>query len=112
MKISIITLFPEMFAGPFDHSIIKRAKEKGLVEIEFINIRDFGIGSHKMVDDTAYGGGVGMVMRVDVVHQAIEHAKKNGPDGKTKIVHLTASGKPFTQTNAKAFSQLDHLILI
>jgi tRNA (guanine37-N1)-methyltransferase len=117
MKISILTLFPEMFAGPFDHSIIKRAKEKDLVEIEYINIRDFGIGNHKMVDDTPYGGGIGMVMRVDVVHAAIEHAKKqfqprNTPDTLQKTVLLTASGKTFNQTKAKEFSHLDHLILI
>ena len=75
MKITILTLFPEMFRGPFDHSIIKRVKEKGLVEIEYINIRDFGLGKHKVIDDTPYGGGVGMVMRVDVVHEAIEEAR-------------------------------------
>lgn len=77
MKITILTLFPQMFAGPFDLSIIKNAKEKGLVEIDFVNIRDFGIGKHQMVDDTAYGGGVGMVMKVDVLHKAIEYAKKS-----------------------------------
>jgi tRNA (guanine37-N1)-methyltransferase len=77
MRITILTLFPEMFAGPFDHSIIKRAKEKGLVEIEFVNIRDFGEGPHKIVDDTPYGGGIGMVMRVDVLHKAIEYAKSS-----------------------------------
>lgn len=82
MKISILTLFPEMFEGPFAHSIMKRAQEKGLLNIEFINIRDFGEGKHKMVDDTAYGGGVGMVMKVDVVHKAIEFAKNNfNPQG-------------------------------
>jgi tRNA (guanine37-N1)-methyltransferase len=113
MKISILTLFPEMFTGPFDHSIIKRAKEKGLVEIAFINIRDFGIGTHKMVDDTPYGGGVGMVMRVDVLHKAIEKAKGKSDKGKvTKTVLMSASGKPYKQQSAKAFSKLDHLILI
>jgi tRNA (guanine37-N1)-methyltransferase len=127
MKITILTLFPEMFAGPFSLSILKRAQEKGLVEIEFVNIRDFGEGKHKIVDDTAYGGGVGMVMKVDVLHKAIEHAKKQndvrparpagGDSGqarmtKEKTVLLTASGKKFVQAKAKAFSQLDHLILI
>jgi tRNA (guanine37-N1)-methyltransferase len=112
MKITILTLFPEMFAGPFDHSIIKRAKEKGLVEIELINIRDFGEGTHKMVDDTPYGGGIGMVMRVDVIHKAIEHAKIKVNSDKQKVVLMTASGKTFKQQTAKHFSTLDHLILI
>ena len=65
-----------MFAGPFDHSIIKRAKEKELINIELINIRNFGEGTHKIVDDTPYGGGIGMVLKVDVLHKAIEHAKQ------------------------------------
>lgn len=140
MKISILTLFPEMFTGPFDHSIIKRAQEKNLVEIKYINIRDFGEGKHKMVDDTAYGGGVGMVMKVDVLHRAIEYAKKTyktsrhsgeeqsddsrikntNDSGQTrmtkkankKVILLSASGKPFIQQTAKEYSQLDHLILI
>lgn len=120
MKISILTLFPEMFAGPFDHSIIKRAKEKGLIEIEYINIRDFGEGKHKMVDDTEYGGGIGMLMRVDIIHKAIEAAKARDTLGtrgtldtlKQKIVLLSASGKTYNQKIAKEYSHLDHLILI
>src|SRR5260221_1286508 len=115
MKITILTLFPEMFSGPFDYSIIKRAKEKKLVEIELLNIRDFGIGPHKMVDDTPYGGGVGMVLKVDVLHKAIEHAKAAFSQNKTTkqlVVLTSASGKTFKQQTAKAFSGLDHLILI
>lgn len=118
MKISILTLFPEMFAGPFDHSIIKRAKEKGLIEIEFINIRDFGEGKHKMVDDTEYGGGIGMLMKVDVVHKAIQHAKEtfsetsNNESMKQWVVLMSASGKTFKQELAKQYAQLDHLIII
>ena len=118
MKISILTLFPELFAGPFEHSIVKRAQEKGLVEIELINIRDFGIGSHKMVDDTPYGGGVGMVLKIDVLHKAIEHAKqtfeKQFPEKSLKqwIILTSASGKTYKQATAKQYSQLDHLIII
>lgn len=114
MKITIITLFPEMFIGPFDHSIIKKAKEKGLVEIEFVNIRDFGIGNHRMVDDTEYGGGVGMVMKVDVIHKAIEEArsKKQEARKREKVVLLSATGKTYDQKKAQSFSKLDHLILI
>ena len=111
MKITILTLFPEMFTGPFAYSILKRAQEKGLVEIELVNIRDFGEGKHKMVDDTSYGGGVGMVMKVDVLHRAIEHVRKKDAKNQ-KVILLSASGKPFKQETAAEFSQLDHLILI
>jgi len=118
MKISILTLFPEMFAGPFDFSIIKRAQEKKLVDIELVNIRDFGIGSHKMVDDTPYGGGIGMVMRVDVLQKTIEQTKKhylqqaNDKTIKQSVILMSASGKPFKQQTAKQFSKLHHLIFI
>jgi len=111
MKITIVTLFPQMFSGPFDESIIKRAKEKNLIKIEFINIRDFGIGKHKTVDDTPYGGGNGMVLRVDVLKKAIEKArsKKNNNE---KVVLLSPHGKQFNQKIAESFAKLDHLILV
>lgn len=122
MRVTILTLFPEMFKGPFDHSIVKNAIEKGLVEINFVNIRDYGIGKHKMVDDTEYGGGVGMVMKVDVLCNALQSAKcsiRRAQDKKVqsakckeRIILLSATGKTFNQKIAKEFSQLDHLILI
>lgn len=110
MKITILTLFPEMFAGPFAYSIMKRAQEKGAVEIDFVNIRDFGEGRHKIVDDTSYGGGVGMVMKVDVLHKAIEACKMH--TGNEKVILMTASGKLFKQHIAAEYAKLDHLILI
>src|SRR5476651_2343800 len=130
MKISILTLFPEMFQGPFAHSIVKIAQEKGLVDIHFVNIRDFGIGKHKVVDDTPYGGGIGMVMRADVLSAALQHTKNQYLDnGKVnlehslknenlklkisqKVVLLSASGTPYNQTKAKELAKIDHLILI
>jgi tRNA (guanine37-N1)-methyltransferase len=113
MKITILTLFPEMFQGPFDVSIIKRAKEKKLVEIAYINIRDFGIGKHKLVDDTPYGGGKGMVLRVDVLHKAIEKARdKKLKKNVQKVVLLGAHGKTYNQKKAEDFSKLKHLIII
>ena len=89
MRISVITLFPQMFSSMFNTSIIKRATEKKIMTIDFINLRDFGIGKHKLVDDTPYGGGAGMVLRVDVVQKAIESVKQNG--GYEKIILLSAS---------------------
>lgn len=117
-KISILTLFPEMMRGPFEHSIIKRAIEKKLVEIEYINIRDFGIGRHKIVDDKPYGGGVGMVLRVDVIDKALSHISHQNPAShfphptSTRVVLLDARGTTFTQKKAEELSKLNHLILI
>lgn len=112
MKISILTLFPEMFEGPFEHSILKRATEKKIVTIEFINIRDFGIGAHKMVDDKPYGGGVGMLLRVDVLHNALLKARCNNKSCKERIVLLDPQGKQLKQQNAKRLTKYNHLILI
>ncbi len=113
MKITILTLFPEMFVGPFSESILKRAQEKGLLEIRFVNIRDFGQGRHKIVDDKAYGGGVGMVLKVDVLDTAIQ-AVKNPHLSSTqqKVILLDPRGKIFKQQTAQEFSKLDHLILL
>jgi len=110
MKFSIITLFPEMFSGVFEHSIINRAKEKEIIEIDFINLRDFGIGPHKTVDDKPYGGGTGMVLRVDVLHSAIKSAKKG--EGVEKVVIFDAKGSTYSQKIAEDLSKIDHLILV
>lgn len=113
MKISILTLFPEMFEGPFDYSIIKNAIDKKEIDIEFINIRDFGIGKHKVVDDKPYGGGYGMILRVDVIDAAIAKTKdKNLDTKKQKVVLLSPHGKTFNQRKALELSNLKHLILI
>lgn len=118
MKISILTLFPEMFTGPFEQSIIKRAQSKNIVKIEYVNIRDFGEGNHKVVDDTPYGGGIGMVLKVDVLHKAIEKTKSSY-DTQTKeekvkrlVVLTSASGKPYVQKSAVTYSKIDHLIIL
>lgn len=112
MTISILTLFPQMFLGPFDHSIIKIARQKELVEINIVNIRDFGIGKHRIVDDKPYGGGHGMILRVDVVHNAILHALSKKPSKKTRIVLLDARGNKFTQKKAVKLAKIDHLVLV
>lgn len=111
MIISILTLFPQMFAGTFEHSIVKNAIDKEQVSIRFINIRDFGIGRHKIVDDTPYGGGTGMIMKVDVLHKAILAAKDKSAK-KEKVILLTPDGQTFTQKKAIDLAKLDHLILV
>lgn len=112
MTISILTLFPEMFEGPFNFSIIKRAQDQNLIEINYINIRDFGISKHKVVDDKPYGGGVGMLMRVDVVDKAIEHTKNLKKFKKRRVILLDPQGKKFSQKDAKRLAQYDCLILV
>lgn len=111
LKIDILTLFPDMFTGPFDESIIARAKDKNLVEIKIHALRDWGLGTHKTVDDRPYGGGVGMILRVDVVSAAITNLQLPIYK-KTKTVLLDAGGQKFTQAKAQEYSKLDHLILI
>lgn len=113
MKISILTLFPQMFKGPFDFSIVNRAIEKKAVEVKFIDIREFGLGKHKTVDDKPYGGGIGMILKVDVLKKAIDNAfDKYLSKNEQKIILLSASGKIYTQQKAKEFSKLKHLIII
>ena len=116
MLISILTLFPEVFTNIFSSSILVRAQKKGLLTVKLINIRKFGIGRHLEVDSKPYGGGVGMVMRVDVVEKAIQSAKCNNVTMKQcnneKVILLDPKGKQFNQAKARTFSRLDHLILV
>lgn len=110
MTISIITLFPDMFSGVFDHSIIKRAQEDGHVSIRFFNLKDYGIGKHKIVDDTPYGGGVGMVLKIDVLDTAIQAARL--PNTNERVILLDPKGTPYTQELANGYTAYDHIILV
>ncbi len=112
MKIDIITLFPKMFSGPFDESIIKRAQEKGLVEIEIRNLRDWAVDKRGTVDDRPFGGGPGMVIKPQPVFDAVESLKSKSKKQKAKIILLTPQGQPFNQQTAQHLSKSDHLILI
>lgn len=113
MKISIITLFPQMFQGPFEYSIIKRAVDKKQVEINFIDIRNFGEGKHKTVDDKPYGGGIGMILKVDVLENAINHTLDTElKNHEQKVILMSASGRKYNQEKAREYSKLKHLIII
>lgn len=112
MKISILTLFPEIFPLFLNFSILKRAQAKGLAEFEIINIRDFGVGTHKTVDDKPFGGGVGMILKPDVLAKAIKSLPSHMSSGSTKIILTSASGIPFNQAKAKNLSKFKHLIII
>lgn len=115
MRIDIITLFPEMFKGPFEQSIIKRAQDKSLVNINIHNLRDFAIDKRGTVDDKPYGGGTGMILRPEPIFQAVENIKKQWNSEavkQSKIILLSASGTPYTQQKAQQLSKFQYLILI
>ena len=107
MKFDVLTLFPEMF-DCLQESIIGRAMEKELIQINLINIRDFSKDKHKKVDDTPYGGGAGMVIRPDVVYDAY----KSIQDKKAKVIYLSPQGKVLNQDKVKELSTEEHLILL
>lgn len=105
-----LTLFPEMFPGPLGHSLAGTALKKGIWALDAINIRDFSTDKHRTVDDSPYGGGVGMVMKPDVIDSAIEHAKtKAGADA--PVIYFTPRGTPLIQSLAEELSK-KRLILL
>ena len=107
MKFYVLTLFPEMFE-PLNSSIIGRAKEKNLIEINLINIRDFSKDKHKKVDDTPYGGGAGMVMMPDVVYDAY----KSVEDKNAKVIYMSPQGNKLTQKKVEELAKKEHLIIL
>lgn len=107
MRFDVLTLFPEMFEV-LNESIIGRAKEKGLININLINIRDFSKDKHKKVDDTPYGGGAGMVIQPDVVYDAYKSVK----DKKAKVIYMSPQGKKLDQKKVEELSKQEHLILL
>ena len=110
MKFDVLTLFPELFVSPLQASILGKAVEKGLIETQIVNIRDFAFDKHQVVDDPPYGGGQGMVMKVEPMARAIESLKSGDPSAWT--IYLTPQGVPFNQERAKALSAKAHLILV
>jgi tRNA (guanine37-N1)-methyltransferase len=112
MKIDIITLFPGMFAGPFNDSIVKIARREKLVKIKIHNLRKWAKDKHKTVDDRPYGGGKGMVFMIKPVFEALKAIAPKAKAQKTKTILLSPQGKTFTQKKAKELAKLDHLVLI
>lgn len=107
MKIDVLTIFPKMFS-PLEESLIGKAQKKGLVKINIHDLRDFTTDKHRSVDDRPFGGGPGMVIRIDVIDCAISNLKSKN----SKIILLSPQGKVFNQKKAQILSKLDHLILI
>lgn len=120
MKIDILTLFPEMFTGVFNESIIKRSIEKKLASITTHNLRDWATDKHKTVDDRPYGGGPGMILKVDVVARALDDIKGKASSfvetmkdkHQSKVILLSAKGTRYNQQKAQELFKTDHLILV
>ena len=108
MKISVLTLFPDIVKGPLSQSILKRAQDKQIAEFEIVNIRDYADNKHKTVDDVPYGGGPGMVMKAEPVYKAVQAVLK--PE--SRVIIMSPAGKRFNQKMAKALSKEQHLIFI
>lgn len=113
MTIQIITLFPEMFEGVLNTSMLWKAQEKELVKFELINLRDFGLGPRKQVDDTPYGGGDGMVLMAEPLIAAIEAAQRSKiKNQRSKVILMTPRGKKFDQAKARKYSELEDIIIV
>jgi tRNA (guanine37-N1)-methyltransferase len=108
VRIDILTLFPGMFRGPFDESIVKRAIESGILEINVHNIRDFGAGRHQVVDDYPYGGGAGMVMKPEPLFSSVESVRRQD----SRVVLMSAQGRKLSQSIAEDLSHQQHLVLL
>lgn len=112
MKIQIISLFPEMFPGVLNASMLWKAQDKGIVKISYINLRDFGLGPRKQVDDAPYGGGDGMLLKPEPLLAAIEAARSNTEGEKSKVILLTPRGKKFKQVHARRLAHEENLIFV
>jgi len=114
MKIDIITIFPQIFDSYFNESIISRAKKKGTISIAVHDLRDFTSDKHRKVDDTPYGGGAGMVLKVEPIFKAVGSLKGEASEGKmkTRTILFSAKGKRYTQAVARRLSEYDRLIMI
>ena len=108
MKIDVLTLFPAMFAGPLDESIIRRAREAGLLDLTIHQLRDYTHDRHKTVDDRPFGGGPGMLLKPEPIFEAVEGIARES----TRVILLSPAGRPFNQEIAAELSKLDDLLLV
>jgi tRNA (guanine37-N1)-methyltransferase len=108
MKIDVLTLFPAMFAGPLDESIIKRARGAGRLDLAIHNLRDYAHDRHKTVDDRPFGGGPGMLLKPEPIFEAVESLARDG----TRVILLSPAGRPFNQAIACELAGLDHLLMV
>jgi tRNA (guanine37-N1)-methyltransferase len=111
-KFEIITIFPKIFDSYFNESIIKRAQKEKYIAIKTHDLRDWTSDKHRKVDDTPYGGGAGMVLKVQPIHDAVAEIKSRFPDSSTRVILFSAKGKRYTQKDARRLSKYDRLIMI
>ncbi len=111
MRFDIVTLFPELISGYFQDSLIKKAKDKGLLSIELHQLRDFATDKHKQVDDSPYGGGVGMLLKADVLGSCIEHVLSRIPK-KPLVVYLSPQGEKLNNTMARELAKAENIVLV
>lgn len=112
MKIEILTIFPGMLEGPFSESMLKRAVDRGLVEIELIDLRSYASGRHRQVDDAPYGGGSGMIFKPEPLFKAVEDLQESGGKSRARVILLTPQGRTFNQEIARELSGEERLLLI
>lgn len=111
MRIDVLTLFPAMFAGPLDESIVKRARDAGILDLRIHNLRDWAHDRHRTVDDTPYGGGPGMVLKPGPIFEAVE-ALKAASGMRTKVVLTSPAGRTFTQDVARELASEESVLLV
>ncbi|MCI6084749.1 tRNA (guanosine(37)-N1)-methyltransferase TrmD [Selenomonas sp.] len=114
MRIDVVTIFPEMFTGPFGASITKRAVDKGILDIHLTNFRDFSFDKHHHVDDSPFGGGAGMVLKPEPMYRAVRDvlAQSQAYDGRRRVLIMDPSGATFTQAKAKELASYEQLVFI
>lgn len=112
MKIDLITIFPDIFSSYINESIIRRARANGIIDIAVHNLRDFTDDKHNTVDDTPYGGGAGMVLKVEPVDRCVHSIKEGKENHKSRVILLSAKGKKYTQRDAERLKDYDQLIFI
>ena len=112
MRIDVLTLFPRMFEGPMGESIIGKAREKQLLELNVSNFRDFSDNKHQTVDDYPYGGGAGMLLKVQPIYDNLKAIEEETNQQPKRVILLDPAGKPFNQKMAEEFSQEEHLVCI
>ena len=109
MRIDYLTLFPEMFEGVLNHSILERAQDKGMLAVNTVNFRDYAENKHNQVDDYPFGGGQGMVLKPEPIFNALESLQQTA---ETRVVLMCPQGEPFTQEKAQELSEAEHLVFI
>ncbi|MDP2664653.1 MAG: tRNA (guanosine(37)-N1)-methyltransferase TrmD, partial [bacterium] len=112
IRFDVITIFPELFEAFSNESLLKRAQQKKLLKIEAHNLRKWAKDKHKTVDDKPFGGGLGMVMRIEPIFRAVQSVRSKVKSQKSKVILFTPRGKKFTQKMASDFSKLDQLIFL